>query len=140
MVNQQPGRSCLLFLSALLVAACASLPTPSTQASRVSTLPVDSPVVEAAPDTQVQKPAKAPLPNIAYIKIGSHVPGALLYVDDQLHSSLSGKRLQWLAITPGRRRIRVVVEGCAAFETTVTLSAGDSLPPLNYKDPICDSR
>ncbi len=142
----------------------AASPAPSAQVkpnSKKSNAPSESQVLKTSNSTTpkvnsntdsatTQPPIKAPEPDTAprlplfvapahaWLRIGSHLPDATLYLNKVQHS-IAGRGLVWFTLEPGEYRIIVTVEGCTApFQTTERLSPGDSLR-LNYKDPKCNN-
>jgi len=71
----------------------------------------------------------------AKVVLGSRIPGAVLYVDDQPSSSIQGLRV--VLVPPGKTvKLSIRAEGCAPWDSSVTTQAADSLR-IGFRNPRC---
>lgn len=85
----------------------------------------------------VVPPAKVPVDSITpdgFVRIGSRIPNAVLYLDGKAQDRIGP--LRYLALRPGAILIGVHADGCASWDTTITVVAHDTLR-INYRNPVC---
>ncbi|MDX2183759.1 MAG: protein kinase [Gemmatimonadaceae bacterium] len=98
--------------------------------------PVQSPPVASEKDSTVPAVAPpSPPPALASIRIGTRDQNDVLYVNGAAQTPMSG--LRTIKLPPGvPHTLSVRANGCVPWDTTITLTAGQSVP-LNYKKSEC---
>lgn len=75
------------------------------------------------------------LPNVGMIRIGSGgAIGAALYVNDRLIGVVS--TLRTVRVAPGAVRIRLSIERCQDWDSTIMIARGDTVS-IGYRRPLC---
>lgn len=71
----------------------------------------------------------------AKVVIGSRIPGAFLYIDNNSQGPLSG--LRTVQVPAGKQvQLSIRADGCAPWDTTLTTQSADSLR-VGYRSPRC---
>ena len=107
---------------------------PAPQATSQAAAP--PPVVAAVPaPTPAAPQVPAGPPAMGFVRIGSRIPLAVLYVDGVATDPLSSLRV--VAVQPGKgRRIGVHADGCQPWDTTITVVSNDT-SRINLRNPTC---
>jgi serine/threonine-protein kinase len=75
------------------------------------------------------------IPNLGMIRIGSAGSiGAALYVNDRLVGVVS--TLRTISIAPGAVHLRLSIERCQDWDSTITVARGDTVS-IGYRRPLC---
>jgi serine/threonine protein kinase len=100
-------------------------------ATETKTAPAAAREVQA-PQPQVVAPP--PVPQIGWVRIGTRAPGAFLYINGGVEAALS--RVRFAQVPSGNVRLEIKVDGCAPYDTTFQVRAGDSVTVGN-RMPKC---
>ena len=73
-------------------------------------------------------------PAEAYVRIGSKIPNAVLYLDGKAEGFLGA--LKFVKVGSGAVRIGVHADGCRSWDSVVSLAPRDTLR-INYRNPVC---
>jgi serine/threonine protein kinase len=127
-----------------------SLPTVATDAARGSFAPPTAtppsedlrtpPPATRTPASLSEPIATAPPPQpvatTGSIRIGSRLPLATLYVNDRLPMLIGEQGIVTVAAPTGATRVRVRLDGCADWDTTITVRGG-ATHTIGYRAPRC---
>ncbi len=83
---------------------------------------------------QGREPIEVP---VALVRIGSRIPLAGLYVNDQFAATIGGKGARFIPVRSGEVRLSLRADGCASWDTTVTLAPRDTLV-IGNRAPRCN--
>jgi len=120
-------------------------PTPDNTPSRGRTarLPIGSKAISKAierlEDRNEQRAAagKDPIvPALGWIKIGSRIPLATLYVNEQPPVVIGGKGPRLVTVRAGQARVSLRADNCANWDTTFTVASLDTAI-IGFRAPRC---
>jgi serine/threonine protein kinase len=83
----------------------------------------------------VPVPAPAPTPEFGFVRLGTNHPRAVLFINGEGQIPPNPSLRYW-TIRPGRVVLSIQAEGCASWDTTFRLSAGDTVP-IGRRFPAC---
>jgi hypothetical protein len=107
---------------------------PPTVPSEDTAAKKPSPPIGIPSFAPVTKPVEPPQVPPTVFRIGSRSDAAFLYIDGVLSGIVS--LLKAYAHPPGRVHLQIKAEDCMSWDTTFTLSAGDSIT-IGYRNPRC---
>jgi serine/threonine-protein kinase len=73
---------------------------------------------------------------VSWIKIGSRIPLATLYVNDQPPALIGGRGPRLVTVRSGQVRVSLRAEGCANWDTTLTVATRDTAI-IGFRAPRC---
>jgi serine/threonine-protein kinase len=73
---------------------------------------------------------------VSWIKIGSRIPLATLYVNDQPPAVIGGRGPRLVTVRAGQVRVSLRAEGCANWDTTLTVATRDTAV-IGFRAPRC---
>ncbi|MCC7003588.1 MAG: protein kinase [Gemmatimonadaceae bacterium] len=121
----------------------ATTPAPSPGAGRGTRLPLGGKAITKAldrlEDRNEQRVAagKDPIvPALGWIKIGSRIPLATLYVNEQPAVVIGGKGPRLVTVRAGQARVSLRADGCANWDTTLTVASLDTAV-IGFRAPRC---
>jgi serine/threonine protein kinase len=92
--------------------------------------------VLAPPSTAVSTPPPSLTPTTGTIRIGSRLPLAALYVNDQRPRLIGEQGIVAVDVAAGSARVRIRLDGCADWDTTLTVRGGVT-HTVGYRAPRC---